>query len=71
LSTCGVPSAVYYPKPLHLQGAFAYLGVPKGALPRAEAACEEVLSLPMHPYLTDEEIALVCRRRLQFMTEKA
>jgi UDP-2-acetamido-2-deoxy-ribo-hexuluronate aminotransferase len=71
LSTCGIPSAVYYPKPLHLQGAFAYLGLPKGALPRSEDACEQVLSLPMHPYLTDEEVAFVCHAVREFMQENA
>lgn len=71
LSTRGIPSAVYYPKPLHLQGAFAYLGVPKGALPRSEEACEQVLSLPMHPYLSDEEVLFVCRAVQEFMRENA
>lgn len=66
LSTRGVPSAVHYPKPLHLQGAFAYLGVRRGALPASEAASEQVLSLPMHGYLADEEVERVCDAVLDF-----
>ena len=52
----GIPTFVYYPKPMHLQGAFSALGYKQGDFPHAEAACERVLSLPMHPYLEDEEI---------------
>ena len=52
----GIPTFVYYPKPMHLQGAFSDLGYKQGDFPHAEAACERVLSLPMHPYLEDEEI---------------
>ena len=52
----GIPTFVYYPKPMHLQGAFSALGYKQGDFPHAEAACERVLSLPMHPYLEDEKI---------------
>jgi len=48
----GVPTAVHYPMPLHRQPVFAQLGIPEGALPVAEQAAREVMSLPMHPYLT-------------------
>ncbi|MDQ3580211.1 MAG: DegT/DnrJ/EryC1/StrS family aminotransferase, partial [Pseudomonadota bacterium] len=51
LKTRQVPTAIHYPKPLHLQSA--YLGFPRssGGLPVAERMAGEVLSLPMHPYL--------------------
>jgi dTDP-4-amino-4,6-dideoxygalactose transaminase len=49
-----VASAIYYPRPLHLQPCFAYLGYGEGSFPRAEAACERVLALPMYPQLTRE-----------------
>jgi len=46
-----IPSAVYYPKPLHLQTAFAHLGYVTDDFPVAERISRKVLSLPMHPYL--------------------
>ncbi len=55
----GIPTMVYYPKPMHLQGAFADLGHKKGDFPVAESLCERVLSLPMHPYLNEEDIRFV------------
>jgi UDP-2-acetamido-2-deoxy-ribo-hexuluronate aminotransferase len=47
--------------PLHLQPVFASLGIPEGALPVAEQAAREVMSLPMHPYLTPEDQERVVR----------
>lgn len=44
----GIPSVVYYPKPLHLQTAFAHLGYARGAFPGAERTAARILSLPMH-----------------------
>lgn len=51
-----VPTMVYYPKPLHLQPAFAYLGYRKGDFPVSEDISTRIFSLPMHPYLTEEAI---------------
>lgn len=51
----GISTEVYYPSPLHLEPAFAYLRYCVGALPQAEAACHEVLSLPIYPELTAEK----------------
>lgn len=51
----GVPTAVHYPVPLHLQPVFAGLGLQKGSFPVSEAASERVMSLPMHPYLVQME----------------
>ena len=53
----GIPSMVYYPKPMHLQTAFA--GLPARPCPVATSLCDRVLSLPMHPYLTEEQIETV------------
>ena len=50
-----IPTAVHYPRPLHLQPAFAALAQGPGSFPVAEEAAERVISLPMHPYLTDEQ----------------
>ena len=63
----GIPSMVYYPKPMHLQTAFAQLSFraePKAEsrnlCPVATSLCDRVLSLPMHPYITEEDIETVC-----------
>jgi UDP-2-acetamido-2-deoxy-ribo-hexuluronate aminotransferase len=55
LKDAGVPTAIYYPKPLHLQSAFAYLGGRIGDCPVAEKASARIFSLPMHPYITEGE----------------
>jgi UDP-2-acetamido-2-deoxy-ribo-hexuluronate aminotransferase len=52
LKAQGIPTAVHYPIPLHLQPAFASAEVGRGSFPHAEKAAERVVSLPMHPYLT-------------------
>jgi UDP-2-acetamido-2-deoxy-ribo-hexuluronate aminotransferase len=51
----GVPTAVHYPLPLHLQPVFAYLGQGEGSFPVSERAARRVISLPMHPYLSDAD----------------
>ncbi|GAB2952461.1 DegT/DnrJ/EryC1/StrS family aminotransferase [Hymenobacter coalescens] len=55
----GIPSVVYYPVPVHLQPAYAYLGYRAGQFPVAEQLCHTVLSLPVHPGLTPEQVAYV------------
>jgi len=55
----GVPSAVYYPQPVHAQPAYAYLGYKAGDFPVAERLCGQVLSLPMHPGLTVGQLAYI------------
>ncbi len=54
LKAAGVPTAIYYPQPLHLQKAFADLGHKPGDFPVCEGLGERVFSLPMHPYLAAE-----------------
>ncbi len=53
LKAAGIPTAVHYPVPLHLQPAFASLGLKEGAFPKSEAAAKRVMSLPMHPFLNE------------------
>lgn len=55
----GIPTSIYYPKCVHEQPAFSYLGNKVGSFPEAEKAAKEVLSLPMHPWLKEEEQDLV------------
>tara|TARA_A100001015_G_C14995944_1_gene716195 strand:- start:288 stop:1400 length:1113 start_codon:yes stop_codon:yes gene_type:complete len=56
----GVPTAIHYPMPLHLQECFNYLGYKKNSLPLAEKVSKEVLSLPMNPFLGKKEIKYIC-----------
>lgn len=59
LKQVGVPTAIHYPKPLHLQECFEYLNYKKGDFPIAEKISQEILSLPMNPYLKKEEIEYI------------
>jgi dTDP-4-amino-4,6-dideoxygalactose transaminase len=52
----GVPSVVYYPVPVHLQPAYAYLGYSTRQFPVAEQLCHTVLSLPIHPLLSEAQV---------------
>ena len=51
----GIPTAVYYPKPLHLQKCFEYLGYKKDDFPVSEKTAKEIISLPINPYITEVE----------------
>jgi dTDP-4-amino-4,6-dideoxygalactose transaminase len=66
LTENGIGSGVFYPKPLHLQNCFAGLGYKKGDFPVAERLCEQVLSLPVYPELTAEQIRYVADTVLKF-----
>ena len=59
LKNADIPTAIYYPKPLHLQTAFSYLGYEKGSMPVSEHVADRIFSVPMHPYLTEEEQARI------------
>ncbi len=56
LTVKGIPSMVYYPIPIHLQKAYAYLGYKTGDFPIAEQLSQQVLSLPMHTELNEEQL---------------
>jgi len=61
LKESNIPTAVHYPIPLHLQKCFAYLGYKKGSFPVSEEVSQEILSLPMNPYVSDEEIEYISK----------
>lgn len=55
----GIPSMIYYPVPLHMQKAYAHLGYNPEEFPVTSMLCGEVLSLPMHTELDDEQLSYV------------
>ena len=55
----GIPTMVYYPRCMHQQGAFADIPY-RGECATAERLCSTVLSLPMHPYLEEEQVRFIC-----------
>ncbi len=68
----GIPTAVHYPEALHLQPALAYLGYQFGDFPNAEKASKHVVSLPMHPYLSEadqHQVVDAVRKSLSLVVE--
>lgn len=60
LTSRGIPTAIHYPKPMHLQECFqGVLAYREGDFPIAERVAKEVISLPMNPYFTEEEKAYI------------
>jgi dTDP-4-amino-4,6-dideoxygalactose transaminase len=66
LGSRGIPAEVYYPLPLHLQPAFAYLGCRAGQFPAAEAASKEVLAIPIYPELKESQQEQVVQAVAEF-----
>jgi dTDP-4-amino-4,6-dideoxygalactose transaminase len=60
MAKAGVATAIHYPTPIHLQRAYAHLGQGAGSCPVAERAAKEMISLPMFPDLTAEQVDRVC-----------
>lgn len=67
----GIPTEIYYPYPLHLQAAFAYLGYKPGQFPEAERASREVLALPIYPEITRDQMELVIQTIASFYRKHA
>ena len=63
----GVSTGIHYPVPVHLQEACADLGYSPGSLPETEAAVQEIVSLPMYPELTLDEVTYVCETIREFI----
>jgi dTDP-4-amino-4,6-dideoxygalactose transaminase len=70
LNENGIPTAVHYPKPLHLQTAFKYLNYREGDFPISETISKEVLSLPMYPEMSENEQKLVIDTIRNFYEKK-
>ena len=71
LASRAIASDVHWPETPHLQPAYAYLGYGRGSLPVTERLCQEVLSLPMFPEMTDDEVDRVCSALREFAGEGA
>jgi len=54
-----IPTAIYYKYPIHLMKAFSYLRYQKGDFPISEDLSKRILSLPMHPYLSEDDVELI------------
>jgi UDP-2-acetamido-2-deoxy-ribo-hexuluronate aminotransferase len=61
-----IPSMIYYPGPLHMQGAYRYLGYGENEFPVTNALCNEVLSLPIHPEMEQEQLDHIILNILKF-----
>ena len=59
LGSRGVGTAIHYPVPIHLQEAYASLGLKRGSFPVSESAADEIVSLPMFPELTKQQVETV------------
>lgn len=70
LAARGISYGIYYPLPLHLQEALAYLGYSEGDFPEAEKASREVLSLPVHPCLSPEQVDQVAGAVLESLEKE-
>ena len=65
LKKLDIPTMIYYPRGIHQQTAYAHTGWNDALFPHTLSACQRILALPMHPYLTDEEVEYIARAILQ------
>ncbi|MFH1538814.1 MAG: DegT/DnrJ/EryC1/StrS family aminotransferase, partial [bacterium] len=63
----GIGNAVYYPKPLHVQEVFRYLGVEKGSLPVSETVSEDIMSIPLYPELGRDAMEYIVDSLVEFL----
>ena len=71
LEAAGIPTAVHYPVPIHLMPAYADPRYQAGDFPVAEACAKTVLSLPLHPHLSAQQVKQVAEQICQFVPEKS
>jgi dTDP-4-amino-4,6-dideoxygalactose transaminase len=70
LEANGIPSMIYYPGPLHTQEAYRYLGYGENDFPITSSLCNEVLSLPIHPDMEQEQTDFIISKVLEFFNIK-
>jgi UDP-2-acetamido-2-deoxy-ribo-hexuluronate aminotransferase len=70
LKEAAIPSMIYYPKPLHRQKAYAGLGYRESDFPVAESTCRRILSLPMHPYLQEDQLGKIADVIRKFFSQQ-
>jgi dTDP-4-amino-4,6-dideoxygalactose transaminase len=68
LKEIGIETGIHYPLPLHMQPAFAHLGLSRGTFPRAEEATAKVLSLPLYPEIGSEQVEAVAKAIKSFIS---
>ncbi len=69
LKEAEIEALIYYPVPIHLQKAFSHLGYKKGDLPVTEKICTEILSLPMHPEIRQDDQEYIVKNVLSFLKD--
>ena len=67
LKAVGIPTAVYYPIPMHRQTAFKYLNIEDNLCPVADRLADTVISLPIHPYLSEADQDMICESVVDFL----
>jgi UDP-2-acetamido-2-deoxy-ribo-hexuluronate aminotransferase len=66
LTSCGIPSMIYYPVPLHMQNAYRSPDYPLGTFPVTEQLSKSVISLPIHTEMTPEQLDYICDKISNF-----
>ena len=66
----GIETGIHYPIPLHLQQAYNWMNLPLGSFPNAERSAQTILSLPMHPYLSQQQVEHVCQAFKSVLSDK-
>ena len=61
LKACDIPTAIYYPIPMHRQTAFNYLNLDENRCPVSDQLADTVISLPIHPYLSESDQDMICK----------
>jgi dTDP-4-amino-4,6-dideoxygalactose transaminase len=70
LTAAGIPSMIYYPGPLHMQEAYRFLGYKESDFPITSELCREVLSLPMHSDMEQEQLNYIVLNVLKFFEKQ-